>query len=261
MQNPRHLPKISWLRLALYKQTTFGKICIIMTSWRPTGSARTPTKTVITRLILHFTSIDHARKLLLNICGTKTACSNNVSSWNDGQRHCKCNRRSVGWWSNKNGEQRACVTCARLFPKAFVCTKRGGVEKFSGGAWGFAFSCHDFGKFRTEVQGFRFFYNHIGFSLVPIPYGGRPDGPSECENTLQNDDTSRYGYIHYWRVIIYHNIWKGFISTWQGTFSSSDITSKRQYTCFPSWSTRRICLSTYPTQFLWAEERALMTRT
>ena len=31
-------------------------------------------------------------------------------------------------------ESRACVTCARLFPKAFVCTKQGGVEKFSGGA-------------------------------------------------------------------------------------------------------------------------------
>ena len=47
-------------------------------------------------------------------------------------------------------------------------------------------------------------------------------------------DTSRYGYVHYWHVIIYHNVWKDFISTWQRTFSSSDITSKRQFTCFPS---------------------------
>ena len=56
MQNPRHLPKISRLRLALYKQTTFGKFCVIMTSWRSTGGARTPTNTVITKLILHFAS-------------------------------------------------------------------------------------------------------------------------------------------------------------------------------------------------------------
>ena len=32
--------------------------------------------------------------------------------------------------------------------------------------------------------------------------------------------------VQYWRVIIYHNVWKDFISTWQRTFSSSDITSK-----------------------------------
>jgi len=31
--------------------------------------------------------------------------------------------RGGGWWSNKNGEQRVCVTCAHLFPKAIVCTK------------------------------------------------------------------------------------------------------------------------------------------
>ena len=40
------------------------------------------------------------------ISAEQTACSNDV--------------RSGGWWSNKNGEQRACVTCARLFPKAFA---------------------------------------------------------------------------------------------------------------------------------------------
>ena len=45
-----------------------------MTSWRSTGGARTPTNTVIAKLILHFASIDHARKLSLYICGTKTAC-------------------------------------------------------------------------------------------------------------------------------------------------------------------------------------------
>jgi len=33
------------------------------------------------------------------------------------------NAQSGGWWSNKNGEQRVCVTCACLIPKAIVCTK------------------------------------------------------------------------------------------------------------------------------------------
>ena len=30
---------------------------------------------------------------------------------------------SGGWWSNNNGEQRACITCTDLFPKVIVCTK------------------------------------------------------------------------------------------------------------------------------------------
>jgi hypothetical protein len=66
------------------------------------------------------------------------AHSNDVSLWNGGQRNGKGhlvvlwvnisaqgndingvlgNARSGGWWSNKNGEQRACVTCTCLFPK------------------------------------------------------------------------------------------------------------------------------------------------
>ena len=42
---------------------------------------------------------------------------------------------SGGWCGNNNGEQRACVPCARLFPKVIVCTKRGGAEKFLGGVY------------------------------------------------------------------------------------------------------------------------------
>ena len=37
-------------------------------------------------------------------------------------------------------------------------------------------------------------------SLVPIRYGGRPNGPSECENTLQNDH-------HNTRPTTLYNVW------------------------------------------------------
>ena len=70
-----------------------------------------------------------------------------------------------------------------------------------------------------------------------------------CFSTLESGtrtslDTSHYGYVHYWCVIIYHYVWKNFISTWQRTFSSSDITLKRQCMCFPAWSTRCVHPST-----------------
>jgi len=102
MQNPTHLPKFSRLRLALYKQphlVQLHRAHIMVTSWPLHYIIYTFTNMVL--LCFSSSVFKYVRELPLSICWTKTACFDNVSSWNDGQRDWFLGYEGRHWNSGK----------------------------------------------------------------------------------------------------------------------------------------------------------------